>query len=98
MDSSTQKQSSPGDSVILPESASGRGELVVPIYEQELQLKGLWALNEASRHFDEKSAVFAALQKLRAAWRNSTSPTRSSGGWRFSSTACGDSLKTSISW
>ncbi len=39
-------------------------ELGTPVYEQQLARNGSWALSEGSRHFDEKSAVFAALQKI----------------------------------
>ncbi len=33
-------------------------------YEEQLQRNGQWALSEGSRHFDEKSAVFAALRNI----------------------------------
>ena len=34
------------------------------IYEQLLERDPRWALNDAGRHFDEKSSVFAALHKI----------------------------------
>src|SRR3954463_10672162 len=36
----------------------------VPIYEDLLDHDPRWALSEGSRHFEEKSAVFAALHKV----------------------------------
>jgi hypothetical protein len=40
------------------------GHDAAPVYEQQLQNDLRWALSEGSRHFDEKSAVFAALHKV----------------------------------
>lgn len=43
---------------------STAGTAVVPVYEELLSSDSRWALAEGSRHFDEKSAVFAALTKI----------------------------------
>ncbi|MEX0675496.1 MAG: hypothetical protein WD063_00375 [Pirellulales bacterium] len=47
-----------------PENTTNRPKLAVGAYEQQLHDDSRWALSEGSRHFDEKSAVFAALQKI----------------------------------
>jgi hypothetical protein len=50
----------------LGHAAATRGastESVLP-YERRLERNPRWALSEGSRHFEEKSAVFAALQKI----------------------------------
>lgn len=54
-------------------SATGEGLLRrlvptpgVPIYEELLDRDPRWALNEGSRHFDEKSMVFKALHEIAA--------------------------------
>jgi hypothetical protein len=39
-------------------------QVVVPVYEKQLERDSRWALNEGSRHFEEKSAVFDALRKI----------------------------------
>jgi hypothetical protein len=47
-------------------NAANGATLLVSPYEQQLQSDFRWALSEGSRHFDEKSAVFAALHKIGA--------------------------------
>src|SRR4051812_17946457 len=39
-------------------------EAGIPTYEQKLAGDPRWALSEGSRHFEEESAVFAALHKI----------------------------------
>jgi len=47
-----------------PESTTNRPKLAAAAYEQQLHDDSRWALSEGSRHFDERSAVFAALEKI----------------------------------
>lgn len=48
----------------LPLHAALRGEVAYERYEQQLDADSEWALNEASRHFEGKSAVYDALRQI----------------------------------
>jgi hypothetical protein len=45
-------------------SVAEASQTSLPVYEKQLDRDSRWALSEGSRHFEEKSAVFAALQKI----------------------------------
>jgi hypothetical protein len=53
---------------------------VIPVYEKQLEADPRWALSEGSRHFDEKSAVFAALHKIAGRLRDLRIPYTVVGG------------------
>ena len=54
---------SQGSQSLIPKEAKARGPDIIA-YEQQLNTKPEWALREGSRHFEEKSDVFAAVHKI----------------------------------